>query len=113
MNVFEMPTSKVLPLLKAKALKKGRAQVEFYAVVSWLTGYGAEDIEAMMDEDVPYGDFFRNAPCLNPNRALITGKVCGVAVESIEDPLMRELRYLDKLVDELAKGRPLEKICRA
>lgn len=80
---------------------------------SWLTGYGVEDIEAMMDEDVPYGDFFRNAPCLNPNRALITGKVCGVAVESIEDPLMRELRYLDKLVDELAKGRPLEKICRA
>lgn len=113
MNVFEMPTSKVLPLLKAKALKKGRAQVEFYAVVSWLTGYGVEDIEAMMDEDVPYGDFFRNAPCLNPNRALITGKVCGVAVESIEDPLMRELRYLDKLVDELAKGRPLERICRA
>lgn len=80
---------------------------------SWLTGYGVEDIEAMMDEDVPYGDFFRNASCLNPNRALITGKVCGVAVETIEDPLMRELRYLDKLVDELAKGRPLEKICRA
>lgn len=59
-----------------------------------------------MDEDVPYGDFFRNAPCLNSNRVLITGKVCGVAVETIEDPLMRELRYLDKLVDELAKGRP-------
>lgn len=113
MNVFEMPTSKVLPLLKAKALKKGRTQDEFHAVVSWLTGYGVEDIEAMMDTDVPYGDFFRNAPRLNPNRALITGKICGVAVESIEDPLMRELRYLDKLVDELAKGRPLEKICRA
>ena len=68
MNVFEMPTSKVLPLLKAKALKKGRTQDEFHAVVSWLTGYGAEDIEAMMDEDVPYGDFFRNAPCLNRSR---------------------------------------------
>lgn len=113
MNVFEMPTGKFLSLLKAKALKKGRTQDEFHAVVSWLTGYGAEDIEAMMYADVPYGDFFRNAPRLNPNRALIAGKICGVAVESIEDPLMRELRYLDKLVDELAKGRPLEKICRA
>lgn len=112
-NVFEMPTSRVLPLLKAKALKKGRSQDEFHAVVSWLTGYGAEDIERLMDSDAPYGDFFRSAPELNPNRVLITGKVCGVSVEAIEDPLMREMRYLDKLVDELAKGWPLEKIFRA
>lgn len=70
MKVFEMPTSKVLPLLKAKALKKGRTQDELYPVVSWLTGYGVEDIEAMMDEDVPYGDFFRNAPCLNRSRSI-------------------------------------------
>lgn len=113
MNVFEMPTSKVLPLLKAKALKKGRTQEEFYEVVFWLTGYVAEDIESMMSSAIPYGDFLRNAPELNTRRSLITGKVCGIAVEAIEDPLTREMRYLDKLVDELAKGWPLEKICRA
>lgn len=111
-SVFEMPTSKVLPLLKAKALKKGRTEAEFAEVVEWLTGYNEAALEAAMESDMPYGDFFRNAPELNPGRVLITGKVCGVAVESVEDSLMREMRYLDKLVDELAKGRPMGKILR-
>lgn len=81
-------------------------------VASWLTGYTAAEIEAALDSELTYGDFFRNAPALNPRRALITGVVCGVRVETVEEPLMREIRYLDKLIDELAKGKPLEKILR-
>ena len=81
-------------------------------MTAWLTGYTPEDIARMEQSELSYGDFFRNAPAMNPNRALITGTVCGVRVETIEDPLMRDIRYLDKLVDELAKGRPMEKILR-
>lgn len=87
MNVFEMPTSKVLPLLKAKALKKERTQDEFHAVVSWLTGYGAEDIEAMMDEDVPYGDFFRNAPALIPAALSLPARSVGSRWNRLRTPL--------------------------
>ena len=81
-------------------------------VTAWLTGYTAEDIARLEQTEISYGDFFRQAPAMNPNRTLITGKICGVQVEEIEDLQMREIRYLDKLVDELAKGRSMEKILR-
>lgn len=111
-KVFQMNFAKVYSLLENKALKKGRTKEEVLHVVCWLTGYGAEDIEKMLSEPVTYGEFFQKAPAPNPNRNLIKGVVCGVRVEEVEDPLMREIRYLDKLVDELAKGKPMEKILR-
>ena len=111
-RIYNMLFSKVYPLLIAKAEKKGRARDEVLAVTSWLTGYKAEEINSFLSTDLTYGDFFRNAPLSNPNRSLITGAVCGVRVETVEEPLMREIRYLDKLVDELAKGKPMEKILR-
>lgn len=111
-KIFAMPFAKVYPLLIAKAEKKGRTRDEVHQVTGWLTGYTPEQLEALLESAVPYGTFFENAPCLNPNRRLITGSVCGVKLETIEDPLMLELRYLDKLVDELAKGKPMEKIFR-
>ena len=111
-RIYNMLFSKVYPLLIAKAEKKGRTRAEVNAITSWLTGYTAEQIESYLSTDLTYGDFFRNAPALNPNRTLIKGTVCGVRVEGIEDPLMREMRYLDKLIDELAKGKKIETIIR-
>ena len=111
-KIYCMAFSQVFPLLIAKAEKKGRTRVEVLAVTSWLTGYTAEEIEATLATELTYGDFFRNAPALNPRRELIKGVVCGVRVEAIEESLMREIRYLDKLVDELAKGKAVEKILR-
>ena len=111
-DVTQMPFAKLYPLLVAKAVKKGRTRQDVDEVTAWLTGYTPEDIARMEQSELSYGDFFRNAPAMNPNRALITGTVCGVRVETIEDPLMRDIRCLDKLVDELAKGRPMEKILR-
>lgn len=112
-DVTQMLFSKLYPLLVAKAQKKGRTREEVDQVTSWLTGYSPEEIAQMEQSDICYGDFFRKAPAMNPNRFLITGKICGVKVEEIEDPLMREIRYLDKLVDELARGKSLEKILRS
>lgn len=112
MDVTEMPFAKFYPLLVAKAEKKGRTRAEVDQVTAWLTGYPPEELARLEQSDVSYGDFFRNAPALNPNRTLITGKICGIRVEEIEDPLMRDIRYLDKLVDELAKGKAMEKILR-
>jgi hypothetical protein len=111
-KVYNMAFAKVYPLLIAKAEKKGRARTEVLEVTAWLTGYTQEQIQAALATDVTYGDFFRQAPALNPNRTKITGTVCGVRVELVEEPLMREMRYLDKLVDELAKGKPMDKILR-
>ena len=111
--VTQMSFAKLYPLLINKAVKKGRTREEVDQVTTWLTGYSAEDIARLEQSDTSYGDFFRNAPAMNPNRTLITGKVCGIQVEAIEDPLMREIRYLDKLVDELAKGKPMAQILRA
>lgn len=111
-DVTQMPFAKLYSLLVNKAEKKGRTRQEVDEVTSWLTGYSPSDIVRLEQSDTNYGDFFRNAPAMNPNRALITGKVCGVQVETIEDPLMRDIRYLDKLVDELAKGKAMEKILR-
>lgn len=112
MDVTQMPFAKLYPLLVAKAERKGRTREEVDQVTTWLTGYTAGDIVRLEQSTVSYGDFFRNAPVLNPNRTRITGKICGIRVEEIEDPLMREIRYLDKLVDELSKGKAMEQILR-
>ena len=111
-RIYNMAFSKVFPLQIAKAGKKGRTRAEVLEVTAWLTGYAPDAIEAALAADLTYGDFFRNAPTLNPKRTLITSVVCGVRVEAVEEPLMREMRYLDKLVDELAKGKPMEKVLR-
>lgn len=111
-DVTQMPFATVYPLLVGKAQRKERTREEVDQVTSWLTGYTAEDLARMEHSDISYGDFFRNAPAMNPNRTLITGKVCGIRVEEITDPLMREIRYLDKLVDELAKGKAMGRILR-
>lgn len=112
MDVTEMPFAKLYPLLVAKAERKSRTREEVDQVTAWLTGYTPEELAQLEQSDVNYGDFFRNAPAMNPSRTLITGKICGVRVEEIEDPLMRDIRYLDKLLDELAKGKALEQILR-
>lgn len=111
-KVFVMSFSKVYGLLIAKAERKGRTREEVEEVTSWLTGYTAQQIDELMDSEISYGDFFRQAPEMNPNREKITGVVCGVRVENVENSLMRDIRYLDKLVDELAKGKAMEKILR-
>ena len=107
-SVFDMKVSKVYPLLVAKAEKKGRTRDEVDQVTAWLTGYDMKTA----DLDVSYAEFFEKAPAMNPRASLITGSVCGVRVGEIEDPLMQKIRWLDKLVDELAKGKPMEKILR-
>ncbi len=112
-KVYAMRLAAVYPLLVAKAVRKGRTQEEVDAVISWLTGYAPQDVRTLAASDVTYGAFFRDAPHPNPNRELIRGTVCGVRVEQIEDPLMREIRRLDKLVDELAKGRPMSAVLRS
>ena len=109
-KVFSMKLSKIYPLLTAKAERKGRTREEVDQVTTWLTGYTPQELSQLEQSDTSYGDFFRNAPAMNPDRALITGKICGIRVEEIEDPLMRDIRYLDKLVDELSKGKAMEKI---
>ena len=111
-KVFAMSFAKVYPMLIAKAERKGRSRDEVFTVTEWLTGYSHEKLEELLNSDITYGDFFRKAPMLNPARKRITGSVCGVKVESIQDPLMQEIRYLDKLVDELARGKPMDKIMR-
>lgn len=111
-KVFRMCFGKIYPLLVSKVEKKGRTPEEVKQVITWLTGYTAEEIDKAAESSMTYGDFFLNAPQLNPNRKLITGVICGVRVEAIEDPLMQEIRYLDKLIDELAKGKAMEKILR-
>lgn len=111
-KVFGMYFSKVYPMLLAKAERKGRTKDEVYEITCWLTGYSSDDIDGFLCSDLTYGDFFRQAPAMNPSRKLIKGTICGVRVENIENPLMQEIRYLDKLVDELAKGKKMENILR-
>ena len=112
-RVFKMKFGKIYPMLVAKAEKKGRTKEEVDEVIYWLLGYTPEGLQQQLEADVTTGDFFENAPQLNPNASLITGVVYGVRVEEIEDETMQKIRYLDKLVDELAKGKPMEKILRA
>lgn len=111
-KIFTMAFSSVYPLYVQKAEKKGRAKEDVDEVIRWLTGYSQAELEQQVDRDVDFRTFFAEAK-LNPNRELIKGVVCGVRVEDVEDPLMREIRYLDKLVDELARGKKVEKILRA
>ncbi len=111
-KVFAMPFAKVFPLLIAKAERKGRTRAEVYEVTTWLTGYTDAQLDELLASTTDYGTFLRNAPSPNENRRKITGSVCGVKLAEIDDPLMLELRYLDKLLDELAKGKPMEKILR-
>ena len=111
-KVYAMSFAKVYPLLVNKAVRKGRTADEVDQVIQWLTGYDPDGLKAVLDAEVSYEVFFAEAPMLNPNRKKITGTICGVRVEDIEEPLMQEIRYLDKLVDELAKGKSLEKILR-
>lgn len=111
-KVFSMKFSKVYPLLVAKAERKGRTKAEVDTIISWLTGYNSEQVQEQLKKEVDYKTFFEQAPQMNPNCHLITGSVCGIKVQEIEDPLMQKIRYLDKLIDELAKGKAMEKIMR-
>ena len=112
-RILTTSVASVYPHYVAKAEKKGRTKSEVDAVICWLTGYSHRELEAQLKKQKDFEAFFREAPKLNPSRTLIKGTVCGVRVEEIEEPTMREIRYLDKLVDELAKGKPMEKILRA
>lgn len=107
MDVFEMKFAKVFPLLIAKAERKGRTRDEVFEVTSWLLGYSKEELESLLESDASYGDFIDHAPAKNPARMNIKGRICGIKVEEIEDPRMRDLRILDKLVDDLAKGKAI------
>jgi hypothetical protein len=107
-SIFDMKVSRIYPLLLQKVERKGRTKAELDEVIAWLTGYDMEQV----DQDMTYGAFFENAPAMNPRALLIRGKICGVDVAAIEDPLMQKIRWLDKLVDELARGKPMEKVLR-
>ncbi|MEQ1618473.1 MAG: DUF2200 domain-containing protein [Terricaulis sp.] len=111
-RIYSISFASVYPLYIAKAEKKGRTKAEVDAIVRWLTGYTQAGLNAQIKEKANFEDFFAAAPNLNPLRSLITGVVCGVRVENVQEPLMREIRYLDKLIDELAKGKAMEKILR-
>jgi len=111
-RIYTMSFASVYPHYIAKAERKGRSKSEVDEIIRWLTGYSHKKMEAQITKKTNLEDFFAHAPELNPSRTLIKGMICGVRIEEIEDPLMREVRYLDKLIDELAKGRPMKKILR-
>jgi hypothetical protein len=111
-RIFTMPFARVYPLYVQKAERKGRTRQEVDQVIRWLTGYSPAGLRQQIEQENDFETFFRQAPALNPNSALIKGVVCGVRVEDVDDPLMRKIRTLDKLVDELAKGKAMEKILR-
>lgn len=112
-RIYRMSFASVYPAYVAKAERKGRTKDEVDEIIQWLTGYDQDGLDAQLENQTDFETFLADAPHLNPARALIKGTVCGVRVENIAEPTMREIRYLDKLVDELAKGRPMEKILRA
>lgn len=109
-RIFTLPVANVYPLYVQKAEKKGRIAAEVDAIICWLTGYTPRQLQAQLKKQTDFETFFRDAPQPNPARKTIKGVICGVRIEEIEEPTMREIRYLDKLIDELAKGKPLEKI---
>ncbi len=111
-RIFTMPFSSVYPLYIKKAESKGRTKAEVDQIIFWLTGYDQAGLQMQLDNGVTVEDFFDNAPQMNPKASLITGVICGYRVEEIEDAVMRKIRYLDKLIDELAKGKSMEKILR-
>jgi hypothetical protein len=112
-RIYALSVASVYPLYVAKAEKKGRTKAEVDQVICWLTGYGLKELEGQLEKRVDLETFFAEAPEPNPSRALIRGVICGIRVEEIEEPTMREIRYLDKLIDELARGRAMEKVLRA
>ena len=112
-RIYKMSFASVYPHYIAKAEKKGRTKSEVDEIIFWLTGYTREEFEAQLEKQADFETFFAEAPRLNPLRKLIQGVVCGIRVEDIEEPLMREIRYVDKLIDELAKGKAIEKILRS
>lgn len=112
-RVYKMAFSSVYPLLVQKAERKGRSKSEVDTVICWLTGYNDAGLQGQLAKNVDYETFFHEAPQINPNASKITGVICGHRVEEIKEPLMQKIRWLDKLVDELAKGKPMEKILRA
>ncbi|MGE5654557.1 MAG: DUF2200 domain-containing protein [Bacillota bacterium] len=111
-RVYKMAFSKVYPLLVQKAERKGRTKSEVDTAICWLTGYDDSGLQAQIAKNIDYETFFSEAPQMNPNATSITGVICGHRVEEIADPLMQKIRWLDKLVDELAKGKPIEKVLR-
>ena len=111
-RVFKMPFASVYPHYVTKVEKKGRTKAELHAVISWLTGYDEAALQKQIETKVDFETFFARAPRLNPNASKITGVICGYRIEDIEDKLMQKIRYMDKLVDELAKGKAMEKILR-
>ncbi len=112
-SIFTMSFARVYPLYVQKAERKGRTKEEVDQIICWLFGYAQQEIESNLQKETSFESFIRNSPHPNPARTQITGTVCGVRVQDIEDPIMREIRYLDKLVDELAKGKAMEKILRS
>ncbi|WP_447742242.1 DUF2200 domain-containing protein [Variovorax boronicumulans] len=112
-KIFAMPFAKVYPMYVQKAERKQRTKEEVDQVICWLTGYDPAGLQQQIEQQSDFRTFFAQVPALHPNRALIKGVVCGVRVEEVEDPLMQKIRYMDKLVDELAKGKAIEKILRA
>ncbi len=111
-RIFSTSFSKIYPLYVQKAERKNRSKEEVDQIICWLTGYNQAGLQQQIEQENDFEAFFAQAPALHPNSSLIKGKVCGVRVEEIEDPLMQKIRYLDKLIDELAKGKALEKILR-
>ena len=109
-RVYKMSVASVYPHYIAKAEKKGRTKTEVDEIIRWLTGYSQEALEVQLDQQTDFETFFTEAPQLNPSRALIKGVICGIRVEDIQEPTMQEIRYLDKLIDELAKGKAMDKI---
>jgi hypothetical protein len=112
-RIFDMPFAKVYPAYVNKAERKGRTKEEVDEIIRWLTGYDQKGLEKQIKQEKSFDDFFAEAPSLHPNVSMIKGVVCGIRVEDVEDPLMQKIRWLDKLIDELAKGKKMEKILRA
>lgn len=111
-RIYQMKFSSVYPMYVQKAERKNRTKEEVDQIICWLTGYTLKGLQKQIDQESNFETFFAKAPKLNPNVALIKGIVCGVRIEDVEDPLMKKVRYLDKLIDELAKGKALDKILR-
>ena len=112
-RLYKMSFSRVYPLYIAKVERKGRSKSEVDEIIRWLTGYSDKELRLLIDQETDLQTFFEDAPHLNPARKLITGRICGIRVEEIEEPIMQEIRYLDKLVDELANGKAMPKILRS